>query len=100
MKVLVLTLCCVMSCATLAIGDEATDRPVHKLMGVETHPYTALTLERPSGPDEWSTGFEAGVEIDTKPLYWEVQYQLKDILSKRQVYNFSGVFSLKVGIYW
>jgi len=89
--------------AGTAVAGEKEDgpsRPTHTFLGVPTHPYTAITLSRPSGPDDWSTGFEAGVEFDIEPIWIGIEYTLHDILDETEVYEWDGTFSLKAGLYW
>lgn len=72
------------------------------LYDLKAEPYVAITLTRPSGPDEWSTGFEGGVEFLLEPLYIGAEYELHDILTddEDEVYPFDGTFTLSVGAYW
>lgn len=69
---------------------------------IPIEPYAAITLTRPSGPDEWSTGFEAGIEFLLDPLYLGGEYELHDVLTSErdEVYPFDGTFTLSVGCYW
>ena len=103
MKTLLLTLCFVMSLATLAIADEAADtRPAHSLFGVPIHPYGALTLSRPFDLDGFSTGFKVGAEVDLKPVWIGLEVRLHDILTEAEaeVYPFNGEFEISLGGYW
>lgn len=103
----------VLAMAFLATGALAQDRgkdkdserearPTHRVLGIDAHPFAALTLSRPSGPDRWSTGFEAGVEIDFEPVWFGVQYTLHDILTEEEdeTYPWDGTLDFKLGIYY
>lgn len=45
------------------------------------YPYGALTLDRLSGVEEWSTGATLGLEVTKNPLYLLVHLDLPDVLS-------------------
>jgi hypothetical protein len=65
----------------------------------EIAPYGALTLDRLSGPDEWSTGFEVGAEITEEPVALVASLTNHDILSESEAYPWSTTFRLGAGVY-
>jgi len=84
---------------------------VGKLISIPSYAHAAILLARPSGPDEWSAGFEAGAEFDVAPLYLGITYTLHDILTTdsdeeldssgdSDVYPWDATFALSLGAYW
>lgn len=96
MKTLVLALAAVLFMATAAVAET---RPTHRFLGLDTHPYAALEATRPSGPDTWSVGFAAGVEIDIDPFWIGLDYQLHDALDTEELYGWDGTFTTFLGLY-
>jgi hypothetical protein len=79
----------------MAIGVFSQD---YKLFGLPTTPYAGLTLGRPSGPDNWSTGLEFGLEANVEMVALNFTYALRDILSESEVYPWDDDFRLGAGI--
>jgi hypothetical protein len=65
---------------------------------VELHPHAALTVDRPSGPDRWSTGFLFGCEVATEPVWIAANYQLHDILTDNETYEWDATFEVAAGV--
>jgi hypothetical protein len=95
MKATILTLCLLLV-ASAAIAET---RATHTVFGIDTHPYAALEATRPSGPDTWSVGFAAGVELDFNPFWIGLDYQLHDVLDEAEVYGWGGTFTTFLGLY-
>jgi hypothetical protein len=66
-------------------------------LDVAITPYAGLTLDRPSAPADWSIGTVLGAEIDFEPIYLDLSYRQRDILSESEVYPWDGEFRLAVG---
>jgi len=69
---------------------------------VVASPHAAFIIARPTGPDDWSPGFEAGVEFILDPIYLGLDYTLRDIfLGKNdEVYDWDSELALGLGVYF
>jgi hypothetical protein len=64
-------------------------------------PYAAVTVDRLSGPDEWSTGFEVGAEATKGIIYVLGSYSVHDWLSERETdaYPWDATARIEAGFY-
>lgn len=92
--------------AVPALADEKADkldersRPEHEVLGIQTHPYIAMTFDRTSGSHaQWTTGITGGVEVDYDPVWLGIGYTLHDVLSEVQVVPWNGTAFAKLGLY-
>ena len=88
---------------SFAQEGERAGKGGHEFLGIMTHPYTALAVDRLSGPDDWTTGMVFGLEIDaTEGGFIDLHLKLHDILtdSSNEVYTWDSTFTLEVGWYW
>lgn len=87
-----------------ALADEEEDgRPGHEIVGVTTHPYTALTMTRISDPVDTSIGFRAGIEAEISDhWYGSIEMNLHDIWTDREeeVIPWDSSMVLAFGVYW
>lgn len=84
---------------TFGLGLGIVEKGYH-VLGIDTSPYGALTLDRPSTVEDWSTGFNLGIEASFEPVWLELRQTWHDVLSTKQVYPWDQTFRIAVGVYF
>jgi len=74
----------------------------YSMIGVDTAPYIGALVAHPNGPDAFSVGMEAGLELSFDRFFGDFNFKARDVFTgeEHEVYPWDTSVGLAVGLYF